>query len=576
MMKLLLEYKTDYDYHYRELHTKKGNTPLHIAVERNDVECAKVLLDGCRNRVFFIQNSDFVSVDELICKMKHKNNESEMINIISSRKEELGGKEYATTNGFMRDFSTNVENPTLLLSELKQSPFLLENAVLNEWKGVKNGIAQYIMHFICGKDDPNAVKSLLDIAAANGCELHREVKSSFGITPLHLAAFSGKIENVKVLLEGCRSEFLDYRDIQDGFNAVDEAKTTGFEDVAQLILKKKDSFENKNIIERKTLKGLIALMKFLYGAQCWKCYRCQTSNVPESDICNMCNMVKDQDVTKVPMLFEIPPEALHLPWGRKEDILTMKELIDDYSHDKDLLISKLISKSSNIPYKSSSVLLSPLHICAGFNLNVIESIMDHPLLLNCLMMFERNEWGCPILNVAAALDHQNAFSVILNYYVNYPFETLKRVVFDVAPIVFARNNPPVMAILLAQFGAEIQNDDGDTIAHIIARSKKKDAHHFRSKLIRLGFVPSQEFTQDRLFMTKMINDILCDPVCRQIKNKLGKTPIHVAMANKKKSMVLELLKGTDRTSNDIKDEVSELRKIDKMGHFEIIGCVGGA
>eukprot|EP01029_Cantina_marsupialis_P006781 TRINITY_DN1748_c0_g1_i6.p1 TRINITY_DN1748_c0_g1~~TRINITY_DN1748_c0_g1_i6.p1 ORF type:complete len:259 (-),score=55.39 TRINITY_DN1748_c0_g1_i6:120-896(-) len=258
----------------------------------------------------------------------------------------------------------------------------------------------------------------------------------------------------------------------------------------------------------------------------------------------------------------------------------MKELIDDYSHDKDLLISKLISKSSNIPYKSSSVLLSPLHICAGFNLNVIESIMDHPLLLNCLMMFERNEWGRPILNVAAALDHQNAFSLILNYYVNHTsFETLKRVVFDVAPIVFARNNPPVMAIFLAivsEIGVRIQNDAGDTIAHIIARSAKKDAHHFRSQLIRLGFVPSKEFTQDRGFITKMINDISCDPVCRQIKNKLGKTPIHVAMENKNESMVVELLKGSDDTFNDIENEASKLQTMYGMGYYEIIGCVGGA
>eukprot|EP01029_Cantina_marsupialis_P010493 TRINITY_DN2392_c0_g3_i5.p1 TRINITY_DN2392_c0_g3~~TRINITY_DN2392_c0_g3_i5.p1 ORF type:complete len:149 (+),score=30.03 TRINITY_DN2392_c0_g3_i5:85-531(+) len=111
-----------------------------------------------------------------------------------------------------------------------------------------------------------------------------------------------------------------------------------------------------------------------------------------------------------------------LSWDSKADLRAMKELLSNYNdddYDKEVLVSKLMEISSSIPYGTSSVLLSPLHVCAGFNMDVLSRILDHPLLLNCMMVFERNDWGRPILNVAAALDHRNAFSLIIEYYIKH-------------------------------------------------------------------------------------------------------------------------------------------------------------
>eukprot|EP01029_Cantina_marsupialis_P010491 TRINITY_DN2392_c0_g3_i2.p1 TRINITY_DN2392_c0_g3~~TRINITY_DN2392_c0_g3_i2.p1 ORF type:complete len:407 (+),score=58.37 TRINITY_DN2392_c0_g3_i2:1384-2604(+) len=357
--------------------------------------------------------------------------------------------------------------------------------------------------------------------------------------------------------------------------------------IKQLLLEKKGTFENKNIEETETLRGLIGAITLLYGPQPWKCYRCQTRNLSECDTCVMCHMVKDQDVTIVPKLFGNDHVVkIFLPWGSKGDILAMRDVIRDFENendkdkDKDTLISKLISMSSSIPYGTSSVLLSPLHVCAGFNLNALQDILEHSLLLNCLMMFERNSWGLPILNLAAALDHRNAFSLIFEHYIKHmPLEIQIYVIFSVAPIVFARNNPQLMVALLAfvlEMGLDMQNDAGDTIAHIIVRNKKKNkfVNHLRSELIRIGFIPSSdEFAQDKDFVNGMINMILHDSTVRLIQNKLGKTPLHVAVECNNLPMTIELLHNSDPTFREMRCKIKNqtaLHIAARIGNVEIV------
>eukprot|EP01029_Cantina_marsupialis_P023892 TRINITY_DN60210_c0_g3_i1.p1 TRINITY_DN60210_c0_g3~~TRINITY_DN60210_c0_g3_i1.p1 ORF type:complete len:303 (+),score=51.87 TRINITY_DN60210_c0_g3_i1:127-909(+) len=237
----------------------------------------------------------------------------------------------------------------------------------------------------------------------------------------------------------------------------------------------------------------------------------------------------------------------------------MKNLLVEYKDDKEELISKAISMLDSIPYGSSSVLLSPLHVCVGFNLDVLSKILDHPLLMNSLKLFEMNEWGRAVLNISAALDHQQAFTVLLNYYINHTsWETQKHVIFSALPIMFARNNPPLIVAFFSIIFADLskflgmQDNAGDTIAHIIVRSRKTHADPLRSQLMGLGFIPSNEFNQDVSVMIRMMNTILHDPKARLIQNKLGKTPLHVAVECNNLSMVIELLKDSNPTEREMK------------------------
>eukprot|EP01029_Cantina_marsupialis_P001584 TRINITY_DN1135_c0_g1_i6.p1 TRINITY_DN1135_c0_g1~~TRINITY_DN1135_c0_g1_i6.p1 ORF type:complete len:219 (+),score=42.28 TRINITY_DN1135_c0_g1_i6:67-657(+) len=136
-----------------------------------------------------------------------------------------------------------------------------------------------------------------------------------------------------------------------------------------------------------------------------------------------------------------------------------------------------------------------------------------------------------------------------------PFETQKHVVLSAAPIVFARNNPPVVATFLAiilQMDGEIQNEVGDTIAHMMVRSDEKDCSYFRSQLMDIGFIPSKTFNQDPDFMIRMMNSILHDPVTRPIQNIYGKTSLYVAVEYNNLPMVIELLKESDPSIREIK------------------------
>eukprot|EP01029_Cantina_marsupialis_P023888 TRINITY_DN60210_c0_g2_i2.p1 TRINITY_DN60210_c0_g2~~TRINITY_DN60210_c0_g2_i2.p1 ORF type:complete len:364 (-),score=55.83 TRINITY_DN60210_c0_g2_i2:23-1114(-) len=92
MVQLLLEYNKDYNEYlpYRQTKTRDCKNALHLAVERCQVGCVKVLIEGCRNRIFYMKDINDITVDDLIHSLQKEDPKCEIAELITSRQAELG------------------------------------------------------------------------------------------------------------------------------------------------------------------------------------------------------------------------------------------------------------------------------------------------------------------------------------------------------------------------------------------------------------------------------------------------------------------------------------------------------
>eukprot|EP01029_Cantina_marsupialis_P010492 TRINITY_DN2392_c0_g3_i3.p1 TRINITY_DN2392_c0_g3~~TRINITY_DN2392_c0_g3_i3.p1 ORF type:complete len:247 (+),score=38.76 TRINITY_DN2392_c0_g3_i3:480-1220(+) len=136
MVKLLLEYRKDYDayYHYREVQNRAGETALHIAVKENHIECVKILIDGCRIRLLGIKTKRGWT-------SKHFSKGPEMDNALISRQAELG-EAMVDTNFVWRGIHA-INNPSKkdLLPCLMEQPRVLEEHIM------ANGSEGTMLHY---------------------------------------------------------------------------------------------------------------------------------------------------------------------------------------------------------------------------------------------------------------------------------------------------------------------------------------------------------------------------------------------------------------------------------------------
>eukprot|EP01029_Cantina_marsupialis_P023889 TRINITY_DN60210_c0_g2_i3.p1 TRINITY_DN60210_c0_g2~~TRINITY_DN60210_c0_g2_i3.p1 ORF type:complete len:380 (-),score=61.50 TRINITY_DN60210_c0_g2_i3:110-1249(-) len=213
MVQLLLEYNKDYNEYlpYRQTKTRDCKNALHLAVERCQVGCVKVLIEGCRNRIFYMKDINDITVDDLIHSLQKEDPKCEIAELITSRQAELGDAKVYFDPDAIKKYSKWIchsqfaENFTNLSLILKKYPYFVEYHI----GGHSAFTLLQVASFVGG---PRGLQCILDTCVERDYEFIREEQTFQGRTALFYATMYNKPGHVEVLLNGCRSQLLDYRD----------------------------------------------------------------------------------------------------------------------------------------------------------------------------------------------------------------------------------------------------------------------------------------------------------------------------------------------------------------------------